>query len=83
MSETTWTETQTKQAKQIWEQYQKHNQIEERIGQTAGIDPENGQVWFGESIQDIVQQRKAQGVVTPLFFVRVGSETYLTKGRHS
>ncbi len=34
------------------------------------------------SIQDVIAQRDADGNTTPLFFVRVGSETYYRKGAH-
>ena len=61
-------------------EYQKQHDLSDRIGQTAGIDPASGRIWFGESIQDIVCQRDAQGLHSPLFFERVGSETYFRKG---
>ncbi len=50
------------------------------LGQTAGIDPISGRIWFGESIQDIVAQRDAESLQSPLFFERVGSDTYFRKG---
>ena len=74
-----WTETETKRARHIWAVYQQEHDISERIGQTAGIDPSSGRVWFGESTKDIVAQMETEGVTTPLYFVRVGSEYYLRK----
>ncbi len=77
-----WTQTDSRRAKQIWKEHQKQHYLSDRIGLTAGIDPKNRRVWFGTSIQDIVLQRKAEGLDSPLLFERVGSETYLRKGGH-
>ena len=75
-----WTEADSAKAKQIWVQYQQKNDLSERIGQTVGIDPQSGQIWFGESIRDVVSQRDAEGLKSLLFFERVGFDTYLNKG---
>ena len=77
-----WTQTDSRKAKQIWKEYQKQHNLSNRIGQTAGIDPKTKQIWFGASIRDIVMQRNAEGLTSPLFFERVGSATYLRKGGH-
>lgn len=82
MRRSNWTEADSVKAKQIWEEYQKHHDLSDRIGQTAGIDLKNGRVGFGSSIRDIVTQRDAEGLNSPLFFERVGSETYFRKGGH-
>ena len=76
-----WTEADSRTCKQIWAEYQKQHDITDRIGQTAGIDPKSGQIWFGDSIQEIVQQRQVEGLTSPLFFERVGYEAYLRKGK--
>ncbi len=78
----TWTPADSRKAKQIWAAYQKLHNLSDRIGQTAGIDPQSSRIWFGESIRDIVLQRDAEGLHSPLFFQRVGSETYFRKGCH-
>ena len=52
-----------------------------RIGQRAGIDPVSGRIWFGAAAKDIVAQIEVEGVATPLYFVRVGTDHYLRKGR--
>ena len=78
-----WTETDSRKCKQIWAEYQKQHDMTERIGQTAGIDPQSGQVWFGDSIQEIVQQRQVKGLTSPLFFERVGYEAYFWKGKNN
>ena len=77
-----WTEADSVKAKQIWAEYQQQHDLSDRIGQTAGIDPDSGRIWFGESIRDIVLKRDAEGLNAPLFFERVGSETYFRKGGH-
>ena len=75
-----WEESDSAKAKQIWIDYQRRHDLSARIGQTAGIDPHCGRIWFGASIRDIVAQRDAEGLDSPLFFERVGSEAYLHKG---
>ena len=80
MKRSNWTEADSAKAKQIWAGYQQQHELSDRIGQTAGIEPQNGRIWFGVSIQDIVEKRDAEGLNSPLFFVRVGSEVYFRKG---
>ena len=67
---------------QIWEEYQKQQDVFDRIGQTAGIDPVSGRVWFGESGIDIYKQMEAEGAITPVYLVRVGYDYYVRKGGH-
>ena len=75
-----WTEADSNRAQELWSEYQQHHDLSKKVGQTAGIDPVGGRIWFGESIQDVIAQRDADGSETPLFFVRVGSATYYRKG---
>jgi hypothetical protein len=77
-----WTQKESTKAKKIWEEYRKHHDFSDRIGQTVGIDPKSERIWFGESIQDIVFKRKDEGFSSPLFFERIGSEAYFRKGSH-
>ena len=67
MNPANWTEADSRNAKRIWAEYQKQHDITERIGQTAGIDPKSGRIWFGGSISEIVEHRRAQGMTSPLF----------------
>jgi hypothetical protein len=67
-------------AKQIWADYQAAHDVSDRKGQAVGIDPQTGQVWFGESATAIWQQMEAQGSARPLVFMRVGSDYYVRKG---
>lgn len=80
MALSNWREADSVKAKQIWTEYQQWHDLSDRSGQTAGIDPHSGRIWFGESIRDIVSQRDAEGLDSPLFFERVGSEAYFHKG---
>ncbi len=82
MKHTNWSEADSHKAKQIWTAYQKQHNHSERIGQTAGIDPKSSRIWFGDSIQAIVQQRDREGLDSPHFFQRVGDESYFRKGGH-
>ena len=75
-----WREIDSLKAKQIWAAYQQQHDLSERVGQTVGIDPVSGRLWFGDSIQDVVSQRDADGLDSPLFFERVGSPVYFRKG---
>ena len=77
-----WTESDSQRAQQIWSDYQQHHDVADKAGQTAGIEPVSGSIWFGDSIQNVVAQRDAHGSAAPLFFMRVGSATYYRKGGH-
>ena len=80
MEKSRWSQTDTDKAKRIWKEYEQNNDLSSHIGETAGIDPNNGQIWFGESIRSIVSKREQEGFTSPIFFQRVGSETYYHKG---
>ena len=80
MSVSHWSEADTNRANEIWASYQQRNDVSGKTGETAGIDPASGAIWFGDSIQDVVAQRDAQGSSAPLFFVRIGSAAYYRKG---
>jgi len=82
MSVTAWSDDDSLKAKRIWIVYQRQHDLASRIGQTAGIDPVTGRIWFGNSILDVVSQRATEGLSGPLYFERVGSDTYYQKGRH-
>jgi len=76
MRNSNWNKDRSVKAKKIWEDYLKQHDLSNRAGETAGIDPESGRIWFGESIRDVVSKRNKDGFSSPLFFERVGSETY-------
>jgi len=77
-----WNKAESTRAQKIWAKYVERHDLSNRIGQTAGIDPQSGRLWFGESIRDIVLQRNVEGFSSPLFFERIGSQTYFRKGSH-
>jgi len=79
MTVSNWTEAHSNRALEIWSEYQQNHDVSERAGQTAGIDPVRGSIWFGDSIQGVIAQRNAAGSEAPLFFTRVGSATYYRK----
>ncbi len=80
MAVSTWTESDTVKAEQIWSAYQKQHDLSTCIGKTVGIDPDTGRIWIGESIQDVLSQRNAEKIDSLLFFERIGSKTYYRKG---
>ncbi len=82
MTVSNWTAADSNRAQQIWLEYRQHHDVSEKTGQTAGIEPASGSIWFGDSIEDVIAQRDAAGSGDPLFFVRVGFETYYRKGGH-
>ena len=81
MNPANWTAADSRNAKRIWAEYQKQHDITERIGQTAGIDPKSGRIWFGDSAIAVFEQRRAEGLDSPLLFERVGYAAYFRKGR--
>ena len=82
MAVSTWTAADTNRAQQIWSEYQQNHNVSQMKGQTAGIDPASGRIWFGDSMQDVVAQRDAAGSDSLLFFARIGYEAYYRKGGH-
>jgi hypothetical protein len=77
-----WTDADSERAKQIWSDYEHYHDLAEKAGQTAGIDPASGRIWFGHSIQDVIAQRDVAASDAPLFFVRIGYAAYYRKGGH-
>ena len=80
MAHETWTVQETDKARQYWDIYQQHHDLTAWQGQTVGIDPASGRMWFGPSAKAIVAQLAAEGLTLPLYFLRIGSDVYLRKG---
>lgn len=80
MSSGTLNSTEIQDAEQTWERYQQTHDLSDQNGRTAGIDPATGEVCIGDSIAEIVKERKQSGLNTPLVFKRIGSATYYRKG---
>jgi hypothetical protein len=82
MPEEIGTRDESAQATRLWKEYVRTHDLTHRLGHTAGIDPKTRRVWIGDSIEDVVAQRDADGIDSPLFFERIGSDTYYRKGGH-
>jgi hypothetical protein len=70
-------------AQRVWDEYQKQHDVSAHLGQAVGIDPDTGEVFFGDSIRDVVERLDAQGAFRPLFYLRVGQRYYWRKGRRA
>jgi hypothetical protein len=68
-------------ARAIWAEYQKQHDVTSLIDQTAGIEPESGRVWIGESAADVYHKKIADSIEAPMYVVRIGYDYYLRKGR--
>lgn len=81
MTTATWKPEDTARAQQIGELFQRQHDLSDQRGKVAAIDPESGRVWIGDSGVDVAQKRQAEGINTPVYLVRVGSDHFLRKGR--
>ncbi len=81
MTPSTWSAEHTARAERIWAEYQRQHNVAGRIGQIAGIDPESGRVWIGDSAVDVVRQRDTDGSDAPLYLLTVGTDYFVRKGR--
>ncbi len=82
MTDSPWTEADTKRALEIWAEYQRRHDVSPQKGQAVGIEPVSGRVWFGERAIHIAAQMRAEGIDRPFYCVRVGSDYYIRKGGH-
>lgn len=80
MSTSTWTDNDTAKAMEIWNEYQKNNDVEDMRGQVAGIDPISERVWIAPSAIETAEAMEADGVNHLLFFIRVGYDYHVRKG---
>jgi hypothetical protein len=80
MTTSSWTTADSDRARAIWSEYEREHDVSTMTGQTAGIDPGTGRIWLGDSIQDVVARRDADGFAAPLYVIRIGSEYYFRKG---
>ena len=81
MSTETWKPEYTERARELWRAYQRQHDLSGLRGQVAAVDPESGRVWIGESATDALDRMNADGVDTPVWFVRMGFDHYVTRGR--
>jgi hypothetical protein len=68
-------------AREIWDEYQRRHDLSGQMGKVAAIDPVSGRVWIGASGVDVADRMAAEGIETPVYLVRVGSDAYVRKGR--
>ena len=80
MHDSRMTEGDVQRALKLWAEYQRQHDVSAQKGRAVGIDPVSERIWFGESIVDIGRQLDAEGIAPPLYFVRVGSNSYYHKG---
>jgi hypothetical protein len=81
MAATAWKSEYAVRARRFWRAYQQQHDVSALHGQIAAVDPESGRVWIGESAIDALDRMNSDGVDTPVWFVRVGYDYYVTKGR--
>ena len=79
--ETAWNPAHTKRAEAVWSDYREQHDLGDLIGQVAAVEPETGRVWIGDSGVDVAAQMESDGVTSPVYLFRIGSEHYLRKGR--
>ena len=77
-----WTDADSIRARRIWADYQALHDIARHLGETVGIDPSSGRVWFGETALDVTENMNAAGVDVPLYCVRVGQDYYVRKAQN-
>lgn len=53
-TDTAWTEADSERATRIWGDYQWSHNLTAQRGQAVGIDRASGQIWSGNSANDIV-----------------------------
>jgi hypothetical protein len=69
-----------RRARQIWEEYSRSHDVTPLEEQTAGIEPNSGRVWFGDSPIEVHEKMVADGFDVPAYFIRVGHDAYGRKG---
>jgi hypothetical protein len=74
------TSVDVQRAREIWASYQQAHDVATLIGQTAGIDPVSGRIWFGESAIEVDRKKRADGFDAPIYCIRVGYDYYMRKG---
>jgi hypothetical protein len=68
-------------AKRIWAEYERDHDLAGRESEAVGIDPDTGEVFFGESAKAITLRLVREGRNRPLYFRWVNNPIYGRKGR--
>jgi hypothetical protein len=79
METSIWKPEYTARAREIWEEFQRRNDLSAQTGKVAAIDPVSGRVWIDESGVDVAEQMALEGVNSPVYLVRVGYGSYVRK----
>jgi len=72
----TQTDADCERARRYWAEYQQTHDVSVHHGQAVGIDPQSGEVFFGESAGDIMRRLDTEGRFRVLYVVRVGFPYY-------
>jgi hypothetical protein len=67
-------------ATRIWAEYESTHDLSGKQHLAVGIDPDSGEIHFGESAKDITLRLVREGRNKPLFFRWVNSPYYTRKG---
>jgi hypothetical protein len=67
-------------AKRIWEEYERTHDLTGKERMAVGIDPETGEVQFGETAKAITLRLIDEGRNKPLYFRWVNNPIYTRKG---
>jgi hypothetical protein len=81
MHDVSGTAVDTERAQIIWNEYQAVNDLSDKDGQIAAIDPISGKVWIGETPSTVASMMRAIGSAAPVYLVRVGEDHFVRKGR--
>lgn len=71
----------TARAQEIWDEYVRSHDLSELKGKVAAVDPAGGGVWIGDSGVAVADKMHADGVHSPVWLVRIGSDYFVRKGR--
>ena len=80
MTPTTHQRLDTDKAKQIWSEYERTHDLSGMQLLAVGIDPETGEVHFGESMHEIGDRLEREGRFKPLFYRWVNDPYYFHRG---
>jgi hypothetical protein len=68
------------EAERIWDEYARTHDLTGRERMAVGIDPETGEVHFGETAKAITLRLIEEGRNKPLYFRWVNNPIYTRKG---
>ena len=66
-------------SERLWSKFESSHDVSQMTGMFAGIEPDSGNVWVGKQIGDVLSQRNAAGIETPLYWKRIGCAAFVTR----